>query len=76
MDRGTHDGRLDAGTVLKRPGQRRPVEALEPAPQADVARRGVLRLEAGDRFERLGQRQAGPLEKELPGEERAVQAAL
>ena len=76
VDRGAHDGRLDDGPVLQRPGQRRPVEVLEPAPQADVARRGVLRLEAGDRFERLGQRQVGPLEQELPGEERAVQAAL
>ena len=76
VDGGAHDGRLDDGPVLQRPGQLRPAEVLEPAPRADVAGRGVLRLEAGDRFERLGQRQTGPLEEELPGEERAVEAAL
>ena len=55
VDRGAHDGRLDDGPILERPGQLRS-EVLEPAPQPDVARRGVLRLQAADRFERLGQR--------------------
>ena len=76
VDRGAHDGRLDDGPVLQRPGQLRPVEVLEPGPQADVARWGVLRLQAGDRFERIGQRTTGPLEEELPAEHGAVEPSL
>ena len=51
-------------------------EPGQPRPQPDVARRRVLRLEAADLLDRLGDGQRRALEQQLAGEERAVEVAL
>ena len=51
-------------------------EAGQPRPQPDVAGRRVLRLEAADLLDRLGDGQRRALQEELAGEQGAVQRAL
>jgi hypothetical protein len=55
VDRRAHDRRLDHAPILQRTCQRVPAEVADAAPQADIAGRGVLRLETADRFERVRQ---------------------
>ena len=49
------------------------LEIVEPRPQADVWRGGVLRLHAGEPLDRGHGVQLDPLEKHLPGERPAIQ---
>jgi len=56
VDRVPHQRGLHDGAPLERGGQRVALEALQPRPQADVHRRRVLRLDAGDLLERVRQR--------------------
>ena len=74
VDRGPHHRCLDDGPVLERPGQLRPSEVLEPAPRADVAAGAycVCRPPTASSASVSGR----PDFEELPGKERAVQAAL
>ena len=72
MDRGPQQRSLYNLATLQRAGQvvaRKPGQA---APQPDVHRRRVLRLQATHLFEHAGEWQRGALEEQLAGEHRPV----
>ena len=75
VDRHAHERRLHHGPLDERVGQRLPLEALEPGPQADVHRRRVLRLDPADRLERPWQRHPAAVEQQLAREQRPVELA-
>ena len=75
VDGDPEQGRLDRPPVLEGPGQVVTAEVAQPRPQADVRRRGVLGLEAGDLLQRLGEGVAGALEEELAGQQGPVELA-
>lgn len=62
VDGGPHDGALD--------------EPLQSRPQADVARRRILRLQAAEALDRLHRAHAAAFEQQLAGEHRPVQLPL
>ena len=73
VDRHPHQRRLDHRPVLEGVGQRVATEGRETRPQPDIARRGVLGLEAADLLDRLRDGQRCPLEQQLAREQGAVQ---
>ena len=75
VDRLAHQRRLDDRASLERPREIVPPKALETGPEPDVRVRRVLVLDAAEPFQRSRDRQANPLEQQLPGEQRPVQLA-
>ncbi len=76
VDRGAEQRRLDDRAPLESTRQRRPLEPVQPAPEADVHRRRVLRLDAADPLERSWDRRPTALEQQLPREQGSVQLKL
>jgi hypothetical protein len=76
MDRRAQQRRLHDGLALERTREVVPLERREPRPQADVARGGVLVLQAGDPLERPRHGEALAPEEELTGEHRLPQLRL
>ena len=76
MDRGPHQRALDDTALLERAGEHRSFEVGHPRPEADVAGRRVLHLDAAHLLDHPLERQARPLEEHLALEERTVQGAL
>ncbi len=73
VDGRAHQRPLRHRSPLERPRQPGALEALDPRPEPDVHRRGVLRLEAGHALERPGQGERFPPEEQLAGEQSAIQ---
>jgi hypothetical protein len=75
VDRSAHERALDDGAPHEGAIERVPLEPLDAGPEPEVRVRGVLVLDAPDPLDRARERQARPLEQELPRQQRPVQLA-
>ena len=66
---------LDDSALFERAGEVTEGEPLQPAPEPDVRRGGVLGLDAPDAFDGPHQRQPRPLEEELTREQGAIEVS-
>jgi hypothetical protein len=73
VDGRAHERPLHCTPPLERTREIAEREALEHRPETDVRRRGVLGLQTGDPLERAPDRDPGAGEKELAGEDSAVE---
>ena len=76
VDRGPHHPGLHDRLPLQRSREVVAPEAVQPGPEGDVPRGGVLRLEAPDAFDRPGDVRAESLQEALSSEEGTVQLSL
>ena len=75
VDRHPHQRRLDDAAVLEGRRERVAREVAQSRPQPDVARWRVLRLEAADLLDRVGDRERRAFEEELARQQGAIQGA-
>jgi hypothetical protein len=75
VDGGSLERCLDRRATLERAGERVALEVGQPRPEAYVAGRRVLGLQAADLLEGLGNWDVGAFEQQLAGKERAIERA-